>query len=186
MQDCKDEQNYLNFLQLEKTVGSIDDNSTSLHQLNHENLSLTYNMNQEVSPLNHQTKRIKKKKRVIFHYKKKRRNTKLIEMNNNNPFTVEEDQKILSLVLKHGPKFGNIIKNFNDRNQNAIKNRYYKYLRFRWDSILGSDYRRLNCKRDSEKVDCSDLTQIIDEMTIFPEFKDLLSQLVYRVHSYFN
>ncbi|CAD8161446.1 unnamed protein product [Paramecium octaurelia] len=185
MQDCWDDQNYLNFLQLEKEVGLIDDNSTSLLQLNHENLSRTIIMDLEGCPLNRQAKKIKKRKRVVFHYKK-RRNTKLTGINNNNTFTVEEDKKILSLVLEHGPKFGNIMKNFNDRNQNAIKNRYYKYLRFRWDSILGSDYRRLNCKQDSKKVECSDLTQIIDEMTIFPEFKVLLSQLVYRVHSYFN
>lgn len=54
-------------------------------------------------------------------------------MNNNNPFNIEEDKKILSLVLEHGPKFSDIAKYFTDRNQNAIKNRYYKYLRFRWD-----------------------------------------------------
>lgn len=58
-------------------------------------------------------------------------------MINNSPFNVEEDRKILSFVLKYGPKFSDIAKCFNDRNHNAIKNRYYKYLRFRWDSILG-------------------------------------------------
>ncbi|CAD8210055.1 unnamed protein product [Paramecium pentaurelia] len=187
MQDCANEQNYINFLQLEKDVGSYDDNSSLLLHMNHENPSLTQLMELDVTPLNKQGKKIKKKKkRVDFHYKKKRRNNKITDMNNNNPFNIEEDKKILSLVLEHGPKFSDIAKYFTDRNQNAIKNRYYKYLRFRWDKTLGSEYRRLNCKRDTDKVECSDLTQIIDEMNFFPEITDLLSQFVYRVHSYFN
>ncbi|CAD8212324.1 unnamed protein product [Paramecium pentaurelia] len=186
MQDCGDQQNYINFLQLENGVGSIDENSSSLLQLNHENPSLTQIINLNGYPLKQQAKKIKKKKRVDFHYKKKRRNIKSTEINNNNPFNVEEDKKILSLVLEHGPKFSDIAKYFNDRNQNAIKNRYYKYLRFKWDYYMGSEYRRLNCKRDNEKVECSDLTQMMDDMNIFPEIKDLLSKFVYTLHSYFN
>lgn len=87
-----------------------------------------------------------------FHYKKKRRNIKTIEINNHNPFNVEEDKKILSLVLQYGPKFDDIAKYFNDRNPNAIKNRYYKYLRFRWDYYMG---RYVFCLYN---VECSDLT----------------------------
>ncbi|CAD8125956.1 unnamed protein product [Paramecium sonneborni] len=186
MQDCAEEQNYINFLQLERDMGSNDENSSSLINLNNENPTLTEILDSDINPIKQQGKKIKKKKRVDFHSKKRRRNNKMSETNNNNPFNFEEDKKILCLVLEHGPKFGNIAKYFTDRNQNAIKNRYYKQLRFRWDQILGSEYSSLNCKRESERVECRDITQIIDELNFFPEITDLLSKFVQRVHSYFN
>ncbi|KAM3138980.1 hypothetical protein pb186bvf_008993 [Paramecium bursaria] len=64
-------------------------------------------------------------------------------------FTLLEDQKILELVLAQGPKFNKISKLFPGKTISMVKNRYYKYLRFKWDQILGSQYTFMN------QTDCS-------------------------------
>jgi hypothetical protein len=78
----------------------------------------------------------KNKKKYDFHTKKRKKSHKNNELNND-VFSSTEDEKILSLVLELGPRFQLIAKYFSDRSLNAIKNRYYKYLRYRWDGILG-------------------------------------------------
>ncbi|CAD8126157.1 unnamed protein product [Paramecium sonneborni] len=187
MQDYAAVYNVINFLQLEKDGGQQEEYSSSHFNFsNNENPSVTQiAAEDDLLPQSHQAKKIKKKKRVDFHYKRRRRNNKNTELNNNTPFNFSEDQKILSLVLEHGPKFSVVSKYFNDRNQNAIKNRYYKYLRFRWDQILGSDYSHLNQRRDDQEQS-QDITKIIEEMNFFPEITNLLSQFVQRVYAQFN
>ncbi|CAD8211223.1 unnamed protein product [Paramecium octaurelia] len=186
MQDCAAEQNFMNFLQLEKDGSQFEENSSQLIISNQENPSLTQIADLNLMPSGHQAKKMKKRKRVDFHYKRRRRSNKNSELNNTAPFNFNEDQKILSLVLEHGPKFSVVSRYFNDRNQNAIKNRYYKYLRFRWDQVLGNDYLHLNCRKEGDLYPSQDIEQTIQEMNFFPEVTDILSSFVQRVHSYFN
>ncbi|CAD8210632.1 unnamed protein product [Paramecium pentaurelia] len=178
MKDCKAEQNFINFLQLEKDGSQFEEYSSQLIISNQENPSLTQIADLNVMPQNHQAKKIKKKKRVDFHYKRRRRSNKISELNNTTPFNFNEDQKILSLVLEHGPKFSVVSRYFNDRNQNAIKNR--------WDQVLGSDYIHLNCRKEEDQLQSQDMEQIIQGMNFFPEVTNILSSFIQRVHSYFN
>lgn len=46
----------------------------------------------------------------------------------NNPWTEEEDQKILTLHKKIGPKWTDIAQSLAGRSGNNVKNRWYKYL----------------------------------------------------------
>ncbi|CAD8124821.1 unnamed protein product [Paramecium sonneborni] len=187
MQDYEAEQNFINFLQLEKYVSQVEEfSSCQLILSNQENPFVTQIADQNLLPQNKQAKKIKKKKkRVDFHNKRRRRNNKNIELNNNTPFNFSEDQKILSLVLEHGPKFSVVSKYFIDRNQNAIKNRYYKNLRFRWDQVLGSDFSHLN-SRKNDSVQGQDITQMIEEMNFYPEVTNILSKFIKRVYLHFN
>ncbi|CAD8123547.1 unnamed protein product [Paramecium sonneborni] len=63
---------------------------------------------------------------------------------NAHPFSNIEDKRILELVLKIGPKFYKISKSFPGKSVSMVKNRYYKYLRYRWDEVMGSEYRYMN------------------------------------------
>ncbi|CAD8204734.1 unnamed protein product [Paramecium pentaurelia] len=63
---------------------------------------------------------------------------------NAHPFSNIEDKRILELVLKIGPKFYKISKSFPGKSVSMVKNRYYKYLRYRWDEVMGSEYRHMN------------------------------------------
>ncbi|CAD8204137.1 unnamed protein product [Paramecium pentaurelia] len=186
MSDCAAQQNFINFLQMENDLSHFEEYSSQLIFSNQENPSLTQIVDQNHIPQSHKAKKIKKKKRVDFHYKRRRRNNKNSELNNTTSFNFEEDQKILSLVLEHGPRFSLVSRYFNDRNQNAIKNRYYKYLRFRWDQILGSDYIHLNYRKEDDQENSEDINQVIQEMNFFPEVTNILSSLVQRVYSHFN
>lgn len=47
-------------------------------------------------------------------------------------FSPSEDRLILSSVLKLGPKFKVISTYFPSKSLSTVKNRYYKYLRYRW------------------------------------------------------
>ncbi|CAD8211710.1 unnamed protein product [Paramecium octaurelia] len=186
MQDCAANQNFLSFLQLEKDLSQVDEYSSQFIFSNQENPSLTQLANLNHVSSSHQAKKIKKKKRVDFHYKRRRRNNKNSELNNQAPFNFDEDQRILSLVLEHGPRFSIVSRYFFDRSQNAIKNRYYKYLRFRWDQILGRDYIHLNCRREDDQKTSEDMEQLIEKMNFFPEVTTILSSFVQRVYSHFN
>ncbi|CAD8159596.1 unnamed protein product (macronuclear) [Paramecium tetraurelia] len=50
-------------------------------------------------------------------------------------FTPEEDRLILELVQSIGPKFQKIHKHFPGKTLAMVKNRYYKYLRYRWEVL---------------------------------------------------
>ncbi|CAK68688.1 unnamed protein product (macronuclear) [Paramecium tetraurelia] len=63
---------------------------------------------------------------------------------NAHPFSNVEDKRILELVLKIGPKFYKISKSFPGKSVSMVKNRYYKYLRYRWDQVMGSEYSHMN------------------------------------------
>ncbi|CAD8105163.1 unnamed protein product [Paramecium primaurelia] len=63
-------------------------------------------------------------------------------------FTLNEDQKILHLVLTLGPKFKQIAKLIPGKSINALKNRYYRDLRYRWDEVLGKEYIYLNEQKE--------------------------------------
>jgi hypothetical protein len=50
---------------------------------------------------------------------------------NRSRFTAEEDDLIISLFVKLGPKWGEITQNFPGRPDNMVKNRFYSYIRKR-------------------------------------------------------
>ncbi|KAM3142128.1 hypothetical protein pb186bvf_005782 [Paramecium bursaria] len=65
------------------------------------------------------------------------------ESKQHHQFTSDDDKRILRGVLKHGPKFDKLVRYF-PCSINVVKNRYYKYLRYRWDIVLGCEYKSFN------------------------------------------
>ncbi|CAD8046097.1 unnamed protein product [Paramecium sonneborni] len=90
--------------------------------------------------------RKKRKKQLNYDKKRKRRqsNKQITKIQKTNPFSFQEDKAILLYVLYFGPKFMKIAKFFPTKTISMVKNRYYKCLRYRWDSVLGESYGYLN------------------------------------------
>jgi hypothetical protein len=100
-----------------------------------------------------QRRRPPKRIQYTYHKKKKRPAPKpIIHMKENglkvclvlekpksnaHPFSNTEDRRIMELVLSIGPKFYKISKSFPGKSVSMVKNRYYKYLRYRWDVVMG-------------------------------------------------
>ncbi|CAD8124823.1 unnamed protein product [Paramecium sonneborni] len=99
---------------------------------------------------------------------KKLYQTKKIKGKNRN-FTLNEDSKILNLVLQLGPKFKQIAKKIPGKSIKSIKNRYYKYLRYRWDQILGIQYTHLN-----EKLEETSLENIVANSCLHQDLANIL------------
>ncbi|CAK91673.1 unnamed protein product (macronuclear) [Paramecium tetraurelia] len=88
-------------------------------------------------------------------------------------FTIQEDQKLLGLVLMFGPKFKTIQRKMSGRPLNILKNRYYRDLRYRWDEILGIEYAYLNEK----KVDLS-LDEIWKASPLDPDLSKIMMNMI--------
>ncbi|CAD8047091.1 unnamed protein product [Paramecium sonneborni] len=90
--------------------------------------------------------RKKRKQQFNCDNKRKRRSSKkqISKIKGINTFSFQDDKAILLYVLQFGPKFMKIIKFFPTKTISMIKNRYYKFLGYRWDSVLGESYGYLN------------------------------------------
>ncbi|CAD8047087.1 unnamed protein product [Paramecium sonneborni] len=135
-------------------------------------------------------KRIARRKKCDFHTKKRKKvNKKNLIFENHSPFTIQEDEKILNLVIEHGPRFQIISKFFLDRSQNAVKNRYYKFLRYHWDLILGDNYQHLNYVNEEESAQHEineELTNFLDSMNLFPEVTNIIRNFITQVDNHFR
>ncbi|CAD8191548.1 unnamed protein product [Paramecium pentaurelia] len=124
-----------------------------------------------------QPKKIKKKNKYDYHTKKRR----CSDPNNNKQlgqkFTTEEDKLILQLVLNVGPKFQKIHKYFPGKTIAMVKNRYYKYLRYKWE-ILGQNYKHLSVQQDSYENLCEQQKIMSDQLN--EEKSDLIAQIISR------
>ncbi|CAK78739.1 unnamed protein product (macronuclear) [Paramecium tetraurelia] len=160
--------------------------------------SQTDSLDQVLDSLPKSKKRITKRKKCDFHTKKRKKmNRKNLVFEKHTPFTFEEDEKILNLVIEHGPRFQIISQFFLDRSQNAVKNRYYKFLRYNWDLILGrytsclfySNYQHLNyvvedsilCQSQSDEI-----KNFLEDMNFYPEVTDIMLSLITRVDNHFR
>ncbi|CAD8153636.1 unnamed protein product [Paramecium octaurelia] len=88
-------------------------------------------------------------------------------------FSLEEDRLILELVLNFGPKFQKIHKHFPGKTLAMVKNRYYKYLRYRWE-VLNPSAKANDIDKQINKV--SQLT--LDNYEILSEKHQTLSTLL--------
>ncbi|CAD8169101.1 unnamed protein product [Paramecium pentaurelia] len=95
-------------------------------------------------------------------------------------FTLSEDRLILSSVIKLGPKFKVISSYFPMKSLSTVKNRYYKYLRYRWTQIMGKDFESL-VKENQQMIKQDD--EIVDTSELFPEVKDILKNMIRNIKS---
>ncbi|KAM3128891.1 hypothetical protein pb186bvf_019026 [Paramecium bursaria] len=105
-------------------------------------------------------------------------------------FTIEEDKMILQLVLSVGPKFQKIHKSFPGKTLAMVKNRYYKYLRYRWD-VLGQqelrksrDFKHLNATQDSYETLCEQQRNMSIQLT--EQKEDLIQSMMSKVQQLQN
>ncbi|CAD8169870.1 unnamed protein product [Paramecium octaurelia] len=124
---------------------------------------------------NEQPKKIKKKNKYDYHRKKKRSFDASNTKKPTQKFALEEDKLILQLVLNVGPKFQKIHKHFPGKTLAMVKNRYYKYLRYRWE-ILGQNYKHLSIPQDSYENLCEQQKIISDQLE--EEKSDLIAQII--------
>ncbi|CAK78740.1 unnamed protein product (macronuclear) [Paramecium tetraurelia] len=112
--------------------------------------------------------RKKRKKQSDVVKKRKRRQSKnqIEKVQQSIPFSPQEDQSILLYVLHFGPKFMKIAKFFPTKTINMVKNRYYKMLRYKWDSVLGESYAYLN-EDTGSKIENVNQINYRDETQIF-------------------
>ncbi|CAD8093653.1 unnamed protein product [Paramecium sonneborni] len=95
-------------------------------------------------------------------------------------FTPTEDKLILSSVLKLGPKFKVISTFFPQKSLSTVKNRYYKFLRYRWIQIMGKDYDTMY-KESQTTVPQNE--EIIETVELFPDVKDILMNMISKIKS---
>ncbi|CAD8111157.1 unnamed protein product [Paramecium sonneborni] len=95
-------------------------------------------------------------------------------------FTLSEDRLILSSVIKLGPKFKVISSYFPQKTLSTVKNRYYKYLRYRWTQIMGKDFESL-IKENQQIIKQDD--EIVETAELFPEVKDILKNMITNIKS---
>ncbi|CAD8137842.1 unnamed protein product [Paramecium pentaurelia] len=148
----------------------ISAQSNDYDEINHE-LNNCYC--HELPVLGLKKPRKKRKRQPNYDKKRKRRQSKnqISKVQQSIPFTPQEDKAILLYVLNFGPKFMSIAKYFPTKTINMVKNRYYKMLRYQWDSILGESYAYLNQDIESkiEEVNhnnCRDETQSFRDQNI--------------------
>ncbi|KAM3142123.1 hypothetical protein pb186bvf_005777 [Paramecium bursaria] len=88
--------------------------------------------------------------------KKKKRST----------FSLQDNQKILQMVLKIGPKFKKIARAVGGKPMGLVKNHFYKNLRYRWEEILGDRaYRVYNTPRVPH-IDYKEIDDIYEDLGI--------------------
>ncbi|CAD8102158.1 unnamed protein product [Paramecium sonneborni] len=126
---------------------------------------------------NDQPKKIKKKNKYDYHRKKRRSSDASNSKKSGQKFTPEEDKLILQLVLNVGPKFQKIHKHFPGKTLAMVKNRYYKYLRYKWE-VLGQNYKHLSVQQDSYENLCE--LQKVVSVQLDEEKSDLISQIISR------
>ncbi|CAD8126161.1 unnamed protein product [Paramecium sonneborni] len=111
---------------------------------------------------------LKKQPQILYSSKPINRKTKIFNLN--------EDQKILRLVLLIGPKFKKIAKQIPGKSINNIKNRYYRNLRYRWDEILGNQYTHLNQQQEKPT-----LVSLVTNSQLHQEFTNILIPMFSKI-----
>ncbi|CAD8146118.1 unnamed protein product [Paramecium pentaurelia] len=134
-------------------------------------------------------KRVTKKKKCDFHTKKRKKVNKKTNLiyEKHTPFTLQEDEKILNLVKEHGPRFQIISKFFLDRSQNAVKNRYYKFLRYNWNLIIGDQQQHSNnsFEEDGAQYEKSEyLPNFFDNMNLYPKITNIMFNFITQVDNH--
>ncbi|CAK92409.1 unnamed protein product (macronuclear) [Paramecium tetraurelia] len=129
-------------------------------------------------------KKVARKKKCDFQTKKRKRvnKKKNLGFEKHTPFTFQEDEKILNLVKEHGPRFQIISKYFLDRSQNAVKNRYYKFLRYNWNLIFGEQAFLLMSSQQQHSINQFEeegaqqelLTNFFDNMNFNPNLTTIV------------
>ncbi|CAD8093361.1 unnamed protein product [Paramecium primaurelia] len=122
-------------------------------------------------------KKPKKKNEYDYHRKKRRCADGTNNKKSGQNFSLEDDKRILQLVLKNGPKFQKIHRHFHGKTLAMVKNRYYKYLRFRWE-ILGQNYKHLSVTQEQLKTLCEQQKNV--SKILSAEKDDLISQITSR------
>ncbi|CAK69727.1 unnamed protein product (macronuclear) [Paramecium tetraurelia] len=131
----------INFDQYEHKTQNLIQNCNQLKQQK----AVMIKENEEIDSQNEQPnkagllKKQKKKNEYDYHRKKRRCADGTNSKKSGKKFSLEDDKRILQLVLNNGPKFQRIHRHFHGKTLAMVKNRYYKYLRFRWE-ILGQQY----------------------------------------------
>ncbi|KAM3142124.1 hypothetical protein pb186bvf_005778 [Paramecium bursaria] len=92
-------------------------------------------------------------------------------------FSQEEDQLILRLVLHLGPQFKKISLHFPDKGMTHVKNRYYKNLRYRWEDVLGSQYKCFSLSK-LPIIEISEVKQKLDELNLFSKIRATFSPIM--------
>ncbi|CAD8088849.1 unnamed protein product [Paramecium sonneborni] len=96
---------------------------------------------------------------------------------NNEPWTKEEDEKIIEFYKKFGGKWSQISKHLNKRSENSIKNRFYSYLRNKYLNIKNPYYivpekkQKLNESIDTEEKQDKQEKQLINPIKQEPSFQ---------------
>ncbi|CAD8124721.1 unnamed protein product [Paramecium sonneborni] len=96
-------------------------------------------------------------------------------------FTQEEDDRILGLVQKLGPKFVKIAPFFPNKSYSMVKNRYYKHLRENHKDIcqIPCDIKieqETMSQKPNEKLD--ELNQLINSINLSPEIISLTQTFI--------
>ncbi|CAD8180131.1 unnamed protein product [Paramecium pentaurelia] len=139
--------------------------------------------NQEASSQNGSPNKIciqkkqKKKNEYDYHRKKRRGSDGISSKKSGQKFSQEEDKRILQLVFNNGPKFQKIHRHFHGKTLAMVKNRYYKYLRFRWE-ILGQNYKHLSVPQEQLETLCEQQKNVSNMLSA--EKDDLISQITSR------
>ncbi|CAD8186528.1 unnamed protein product [Paramecium octaurelia] len=136
-----------------------------------------------VQQINNKSRIVKKrlKRRRLYSKVKRSGLRKIIRIPACEQFTTSEDRLILSSVLKLGPKFKVISTYFPSKSLSTVKNRYYKFLRYRWIQIMGKDYDTLY--KESQQQSCIQEEEIVETVQLFPEVKSILMNLFSNIKS---
>ncbi|CAD8116842.1 unnamed protein product [Paramecium sonneborni] len=133
--------------------------------------------NNEQPNKNSMIKKQKKKNEYDYHRKKRRGSDGTNSKKSGQKFSQDEDKRILQLVLNNGPKFQKIHRHFPGKTLAMVKNRYYKYLRFRWE-ILGENYKHLSVPQEQLETLCEQQKNVSNILNA--EKDDLVSQITSR------
>ncbi|KAM3142126.1 hypothetical protein pb186bvf_005780 [Paramecium bursaria] len=149
-----------NIIFMSQTLEEYSDHKSSEHSLHYSDDTI-----------------LKKPKRIKYNYSQKKRKPKTSERKCFK-FSQDEDERLLNLVLNTGPKFQKIAKYFPGKTLSMVKNRFYKYLRYHWDKVLGEQYSSLNLQlpEDSNQIDI-ELENFYDTVDQEEERRSMLNNL---------
>ncbi|CAK87369.1 unnamed protein product (macronuclear) [Paramecium tetraurelia] len=144
-----------------------------------------------VQQINNKSRIVKKrlKRRRLYSKVKRSGLRKIIRIPACEQFTTSEDKLILSSVLKLGPKFKVISAYFPSKSLSTVKNRYYKFLRYRWIQIMGKQVINLQPRdydtlyKESQQQSCIQEEEIVETVQLFPEVKSILMNLFSNIKS---
>ena len=80
---------------------------------------------------------------------------------------IDEDLKLINLIKLYGTKWSKILKFFQDRSYNNIKNRYYCHLKIKLENILNEDLNPKNNQQNNNNSRINLIFQNKEEEEIF-------------------